>query len=328
MNASVPEALALGRQFLLGKCFLVLIALTTIILASTFAQTSQSAPKPPSVVLDDFLKMETSGGRLTPEGWNKAASFFVRPIPMPNDISVIITVSAEAAIRYVREMEEKSNNLVIQQNALKTISILSIKRPPTFEQSAHVPDSPATNVVKQFCKGDAEGARLTPDGWQRVAQLFMQPPQRPSNQSIAVISRDYAVDQEDLKGNDIMIYVGYVDFGRLDSSLRLNPMPTPRGVPPNMIIKTARTYEVVLSDRYWIPTQDGKLKEITGLPEWKIHGYDSTQWITIETALQYVTKMRSRAVDPKIRKNADQTLVKLRRILHPRNSRPSACACF
>lgn len=431
MNSQLLTLFSRDVQVAVFRCFLVFAAFSAILLTAACAQNSPVAPKPPAApkppdeVLNEFLNMETSGARLTPEGWYKTASFFVHPSPMPKDISVIVVkyipgvtsaeqesvgikrgditfytgftvlgqidpalgfkdvpdnpfviqpwtgfqydlifsdkfwklspdglstietagapewritdsephiavITVDAAIRYVAEMNKKSSDPIIQQNALKTISTLNVlnSKPPTFEKPAHVPDSPATDIVKEFCKEDADGVRLTPEGWRRVGQLFSQPAQHPLNQSIAIISRDYAVDQEDIRGNDIMVYVGYVDFGRLDSSLRLGPMPIPGGISPNVIIKTARLYDVVLSDRYWIPTQDGKLKEITGPPEWKIQGYDSTQWITIETALQYVTKMRARSMDPKIRKNADGTLFKLRRFLHPGKSRPSACACF
>jgi hypothetical protein len=40
--------------------------------------------------MEEYWKLETSGGRLTTEGWNQAAKFFLRPSPIPKDRVVII----------------------------------------------------------------------------------------------------------------------------------------------------------------------------------------------------------------------------------------------
>jgi hypothetical protein len=65
---------------LAAQVILILLALTV----STSCLCAQgSAPKPPGEVLREFRKMDEEGGRLTTEGWYRAASFFVKPAPLP-----------------------------------------------------------------------------------------------------------------------------------------------------------------------------------------------------------------------------------------------------
>lgn len=41
------------------------------------------APKPPGEVLRAFRKLDSEGGRLTTNGWYRAARYFVKPVPPP-----------------------------------------------------------------------------------------------------------------------------------------------------------------------------------------------------------------------------------------------------
>ncbi len=54
------------------------------------AQTMGTEAKSPKEVVEQFLKMETQGGRITPEGWRKASTFFVRPSRPSRDIRVFV----------------------------------------------------------------------------------------------------------------------------------------------------------------------------------------------------------------------------------------------
>jgi len=54
-------------------------------------------------------------------------------------------------------------------------------------------------------------------------------------------------------------------------------------------------------------------KRPVGYREWQIQGAPdpSVTWTTVNTAIRYVLEKREQATDPTLRKNADQTLIKL-----------------
>jgi len=55
------------------------------------------------------------------------------------------------------------------------------------------------------------------------------------------------------------------------------------------------------------------LKEVSGAREWRIEETDAAIWLTVETAIRYVTQMRDQSNDPVIKRNADRTLAVLAR---------------
>ncbi len=58
---------------------------------NSLTQESSAAPDSPKKIVETFWRMESAGGRLTPEGWNKSSVFFVRSgtSRTPNVIHVI-----------------------------------------------------------------------------------------------------------------------------------------------------------------------------------------------------------------------------------------------
>jgi len=54
--------------------------LILVCIAATVSRTQESSatPSSPKVVVEDFWKMETAGGRLTSAGWNRGSIFFIR----------------------------------------------------------------------------------------------------------------------------------------------------------------------------------------------------------------------------------------------------------
>ncbi len=67
-------------------------AVITFILATgnAIAQAPGEGSKGPKQVVEEFLAMETNGGRLTPEGWHQAEAFFVRPAPEPSGRRIVV----------------------------------------------------------------------------------------------------------------------------------------------------------------------------------------------------------------------------------------------
>jgi len=59
---------------------LVIVAAALAVVAfGTAGQGPARQQESPTEVVESFWKFETEGGRLTPEGWSKGGSFFVRP---------------------------------------------------------------------------------------------------------------------------------------------------------------------------------------------------------------------------------------------------------
>jgi hypothetical protein len=109
------------------------------------------------------------------------------------------------------------------------------------------------------------------------------------------------------------VFLGYLDLGKIDSVLRYSDAPEPH------YMKMAINYRLVSVPGYsFMYGPDGKTllyKKPTGKCGWQIEGEPGPQWATVNTALRYVLEARDKAHDEAIRKNADQTLSKLK-LLH------------
>ncbi len=163
-----------------------------------------------------------------------------------------------------------------------------------------------TQVVGEYMKLEAEGGRLTTEGWYKAGAFFVQPPTLPQNKKIEVIGGDYSVSQKPLvvKGDTATVTVDIEDEAGLDSNLSLVQ-------PIAGTIKSGLAFNLVLTNKYWELGDDGKLKQVIGPPQWKIADAWTTVWISVDTAIRYVTDMRSRTTDPIVKKNADKTIASL-----------------
>lgn len=90
---------------------LVSLAVTILALAATtsYAQTVTARQKSPVDVVGDFMKIETSGGRLTFQGWCKASAFFIRPNFYPGSRHIHIHVILNDQANYAEEIARAQN---------------------------------------------------------------------------------------------------------------------------------------------------------------------------------------------------------------------------
>lgn len=180
----------------------------------------------------------------------------------------------------------------------------------SFSQST-VPRTPGKSpegVVKQFVKMDAEGARLTPEGWRQAAALFVQPSEPPQRNVLVIIARHYGVSEIAVKADTAEFGVGYEELGRMDSSLLFRP--SNRGIQTRSICK----YDLVLTSADHQVQRDG-LTATAGNPpfQWKIKGTQPAEMhITVETARRYLTKMIDKTKDPAVKGAAEKTLATLK----------------
>jgi len=167
------------------------------------------------------------------------------------------------------------------------------------------------DIVEQFVKMDVEGERLTLEGWHRADALFTKPSKPPHPEVLVVIAKRYAVSAATDKANTTEYYMGYEEVGRIDTnSLRFAPSNS--GIETRSFDK----YTVVLSAVNRIPeTAKANGHEGTASSEWRIDGTQPTAMhLTAAAAMRYVTQMRDKTKDPAIKKNANQTLAKLKRL--------------
>jgi hypothetical protein len=164
------------------------------------------------------------------------------------------------------------------------------------------------DIVGQFVKMDAEGERLTPEGWHQADAFFVKPSEPPRSKVLVVIARGYAVSTAAEKTNSPEFYMGYEEVGRIDAtSLRFAPSNT--GTETRSFVK----YSVVSADVNGV-TDAAQTTSHAGntSPAWRIDGTQPpAMHLTAAAAIRYITQMRSKATDPLIQKNADLTIKKL-----------------
>jgi len=168
-------------------------------------------------------------------------------------------------------------------------------------------------VIDRLWKKATAGELLTSDGWNRASGFFLHMGDFPGNNTIRVVSNDWAVGPSFVRNDTAEIDVGYIDAGSVDSSLRYS-------APPKTIAyKTAIVFHLVFAPtKLAMFKSDGKTiigkEEREGPTEWQIKESAGTPWTTVNTAIRYVLENREKSTDPTIRRNADATLAELLRL--------------
>jgi len=206
-------------------------------------------------------------------------------------------------MRYVREDGVRSRDPVVKRNAQIALADLSALYQARFTQSAELRQS-SSEVLAQFITLQTEGKGLTSQGQQELDALLIQPAAWGTDK--IHVTRDFVVSNAAFNGDKGDLYVEYIAVGDLDSWLRFI------GAVPGGI-KVREGYTLALSDKYSLPGRGGKpAQEFLGPNRWKIAALPADQWITVNTAIHYVTEMRDKTTDPAVKQNANETLAKLR----------------
>ena len=144
-------------------------------------------------------------------------------------------------------------------------------------------------VVERFAKMDAEGVRLTPEGWHEADALFVKSSE-PFQPTVIVIIAPSSQVTTMTGGPDTTVYVGYEEVGKVDTaSLRFAKIS-------NGFMKEFDTYTVVS----------------TAARGWKIDGgQPKAMHLTAKAAVRYVEQKRAATSDLQVKKNADETLKRL-----------------
>jgi len=205
------------------------------------------------------------------------------------------------------------------------LALFSVSPIPLSAQARAYPKSPK-EVLQAYRKMDAEGERLTPAGWYRASTYFVRPGRPPQQIVMEVTEGERLTDPDPwFKGGNDRVEISVVcsAVGQVDSSGRFTSVVAPRLTDPprpgdmqmHGPAPLVRPYDLVLTDTHWEfgPEREG-LREVKGPPEWRIEAFELEPWVTIETAIRYLTKLRDESSSDSIRSNAEKSIAILRRL--------------
>ena len=166
------------------------------------------------------------------------------------------------------------------------------------------------DVVARLWKDATEGELLTPDGWNKASQFFVEHKAFPANGSVKIVSNNWELGHSSISNDTAEVDVEYMDAGTVDASLRYSPPPQ------TGFYKAAMVFHLVFAPTHWTMFKsDGKTiigkEERIGPAEWQIQEPAGLPWTTVNTAIRYVLEKREKTSDPTTRKNADETLSRL-----------------
>lgn len=186
-----------------------------------------------------------------------------------------------------------------------------------FGRASAGQELPATKVVEDFWEMETQGGRLTTDGWNAASRFFIRMHvEGPSpGRTIHVIrnGRDDRVSETVRTETWTEVLVNTNQVGEIDSKLHFTPSPKsgPYGV--KLLRGPDLTFHLVLTDKQWLVGPDGVRQNGAAKPaQWLIDCDRDDLWINQNVAIRYVTELRDRSADATIRRNADDTLAKLR----------------
>jgi hypothetical protein len=177
---------------------------------------------------------------------------------------------------------------------------------------------------------DAAGERLTADGWYKASAFFVKPG-RPTQRLAFNVEEGERVEDSNpwyKERNRAEVFVGCWAVGQVDSSGRFTSLVAPSLIGPSgsrsrrpgtpQIHGPApleRPYDLVLTDTRWEfgPSLEGP-REVKGPPDWRIETFEFEPWVTIEVAIRYLTRLRDESSSEIIKRNADKSIVALRRL--------------
>jgi hypothetical protein len=176
--------------------------------------------------------------------------------------------------------------------ALVAIGLLAATGGAAFSQAPS-----GESVFARFCELDSQGAQLTPEGWQRVAALFVKPgaPRR----SRIIVTDGGGRLRPAPEGERVGVGREYVMFGQIE--LPQVRFSAASGLPPRAKIREEGIYAV-------------KISGPGGQVEWRLEGPVPEPHLAVDAAIRYVTGVRASTKDAAIRKGADATLAALGRL--------------
>jgi hypothetical protein len=166
---------------------------------------------------------------------------------------------------------------------------------------------PTEMLVKQYERLRADGALLSPEGWERASRLFERPKPYPTDSEILLISVPGIIGRDMADGDRARVGTKWGDScGTIDSQLRYKPISLGEGC-----IMTEEIFSLVFVHN---PRAMVNGVQSGDIGEWKIEEAPQTRAADIPAAIKYVERMRDQSKDLVIRSNANKTIATLKRL--------------
>jgi hypothetical protein len=206
-------------------------------------------------------------------------------------------ISLNAAIDYVRKMGYGARDIRSRMNAEKTLAELqemlagSVTPPEFAEPKA---------IVSQFIEMQMGGLTLQPETTGQLSTFLIHPE---SQQGSKIgVARAYAVKNSTFAGKNAIVSVECESLGTIDPQLRF----TSAGERGTIV---QRDYKLLLDNKYSaLGYGDKPATEIVGPSRWRIDETPPEQWVSVSTAIKYLTQMRDSTRELSIKANAEKTL--------------------
>lgn len=213
-------------------------------------------------------------------------------------------VNLEAAIQYVRGASNKTKDPLIRARAQKTLADLEVLS--RFQSMPMLSAGPSQqqpeDVLSQFAQMQMDDAGLTSGEFSQLGMFLVHPPQW--RQDKIGVARGFGIKRTSFAFNKAEAYVQYDAVGEIDLQLRFMSS----GANGNNV---RQTYKLVFDNDYSsVPSGGGPYAKI-GPSRWRIEDAGPEQWVSVETAIRYVSQVRDATRDPAIKANADKTLAAL-----------------
>jgi len=195
------------------------------------------------------------------------------------------------------------------------VSVLSLSVVLGHAQAPTVPRKPSEatdqksplGVARRFVRLES---KLAPDQWGQLADFFAQTPKAKRNKVYIVDVIGIGIET---KGSSSHVTISTNSLGELDSSLRLSDYPPMRlslNVPSTSACYGDDYFEfnLLLSGKQRVVTQNGAADQFEGPAAWRVDDTSFEPLITLDTAIRYVSRMREKANDPAVKKNATRSL--------------------
>ena len=217
-------------------------------------------------------------------------------------------VGLDAGIRYVTAAREASPDPAIRGNADRTLRTLTRLAAGAPSQPESIVSKTPQAVVEGFCTLDADGGRMTPAGTRALSPLCVQPVSL--YRGTITVVRDFGVSLASIADdNTAGVAAEYIALFEMDSeSANIEPGRLPPGG-----IKVRNDFTLILTNGP--PPRalgDNVAGEAGASPVWKIDRPVPPPHITVGTAIRYVTELRDKTTDDRIRKNAVRALASLK----------------
>jgi len=279
-----------------------------------FARLEGRAANEP-IRVREYFRVVRSDTRLVLESdgqWREVKS---APEWMIDTIPSTPHVSIDAAIHYVTQLGDKSNDPIIKENAQRTLVDLRALLDSQSPKAAAAQQTPVT-VLSEFCAQETGGAGLTPKGWKSLDAFFVRP--RTDRGGNIHVAKDFVVSNATIEGSGADLYVEYTELGVLDPSFRFTN--NDRGP-----IKVREAYKLALENGDPQPEygKEADKKEAHRPRKWRIEGSPTEQWITLDTAMRFLRAVGDSANDEATKNNVSKSVVLLNRYRTPAEKRPN-----